>query len=70
MAARNADVPQGIRIQIRIGIHIGDIIIDDDDIFGDGVNIAVRIEKECGPGGVYLSDDAYKQVREQGRVRV
>ena len=63
MAAQNADVPQDVRIQFRIGIHVGDIIIDDNDIFGDGVNIAARIENECEPGGVYLSDDAFRQVR-------
>ena len=63
MAALNADVPQNARIYFRIGIHVGDIIIDDNDIFGDGVNIAARIENECEPGGVYLSDDAYRQVR-------
>src|SRR5215203_2524176 len=60
MAAQNVDVPHDVRIQFRIGIHVGDIIIDDDDIFGDGVNIAARIENECEPGGVYLSDDAFR----------
>jgi hypothetical protein len=44
MAALNADVPQDIRIDYRIGVHVGDIIIDDNDIFGDGVNIAARLE--------------------------
>jgi adenylate cyclase len=43
MAAQNADVPRDIRIEFRIGIHIGDIIIDDNDIFGEGVNIAARL---------------------------
>ena len=51
------------KITFRIGINVGDIIIDGSDIFGDGVNIAARIENECEPGGVYLSDDAYRQVR-------
>jgi len=51
------------KIAFRIGINIGDIIIDGDDIFGDGVNVAARVENECEPGGVYLSDDAYRQVR-------
>jgi adenylate cyclase len=54
---------EGPRIQFRVGINIGDIIIDGDDIFGDGVNLAARVENECEPGGVYLSDDAYRQVR-------
>ena len=44
MAERNADVPQDQRIEFRIGINLGDIIIEDDDIFGDGVNIAARLE--------------------------
>ena len=62
MAERTAEgaVP---RIQFRVGINVGDIIIDGDDIFGDGVNVAARVENECEPGGVYLSDDAYRQVR-------
>ena len=68
MAAQNADVPQDVRIQFRIGIHVGDIIIDDNDIFGDGVNIAARIENECEPGGVYLSDDAFRQVRNKASL--
>ena len=51
------------RIRFRIGINVGDIIIDGDDIYGDGVNIAARVENECEPGGVCLSDDAFRQVR-------
>jgi adenylate cyclase len=50
-------------IRFRIGINIGDIIIEGDDIFGDGVNVAARIENECEPGGVYLSSSAFEQVR-------
>jgi adenylate cyclase len=50
-------------ITFRIGINVGDIIIESGDIFGDGVNIAARVENECEPGGVFLSDDAYRQVR-------
>jgi len=53
----------GPRINFRIGINIGDIIIDGDDMFGDGVNVAARVENECEPGGVYLSEDAFRQVR-------
>src|SRR5258705_9182669 len=54
-------VPQSIAF--RIGINVGDVMIESDDIFGDGVNIAARVENECEPGGVFLSDDAYRQVR-------
>src|SRR5262249_38292496 len=50
-------------ISFRIGINIGDVIIDGGDIFGDGVNVAARIEAECEPGRVYLSEDAFRQVR-------
>jgi len=60
MASRNDAAP---KIAFRIGINIGDIIIDGDDIFGDGVNIAARVESECEPGGVCLSGSAYEQVR-------
>jgi adenylate cyclase len=63
MAEQNTDVPQGKRIEFRIGIHLGDIIIADDDIFGDGVNIAVRLEGIAEPGGICVSDDAHRQVR-------
>jgi len=63
MAKQNTDIPQELRIEFRIGIHVGDIIIDDDDIFGDGVNIAARLEGIADPGGVCLSDDAHRQIR-------
>jgi adenylate cyclase len=63
MAGRNGGVPPELRIEFRIGIHVGDIIIDDDDIFGDGVNIAARLEGIAEPGGVCISDDAYRQIR-------
>src|SRR6202030_3700685 len=68
MAAQNADVPQDVRIEFRIGIHVGDIIFDDNDIFGDGVNIAARLEGIAEPGGVCMSDDAYRQIR--GKVEI
>jgi adenylate cyclase len=63
MAAQNVDVPQDSRIEFRIGVHVGDIIIDDNDIFGDGVNIAARLEGIAEPGGVCISDDAHRQIR-------
>src|SRR5882672_9570200 len=68
IAAQNADVPLDVRIEFRIGIHVGDIIFDDNDIFGDGVNIAARLEGISEPGGVCISDDAYRQVR--GKVEI
>jgi adenylate cyclase len=63
MAARNSDISQHIRIEFRIGLHVGDVIIDDNDIFGDCVNIAVRLESIAEPGGVCISDDVYRQIR-------
>src|SRR5216683_60046 len=63
MAKQNTDVPQDKRIEFRIGIHVGDIIIDENDIYGDGVNIAVRLEGIAEPGGICISDDAHRQVR-------
>ena len=68
MAEQNAEVPQDARIEFRIGIHVGDVIIDDNDIFGDGVNIAARLEGIAEPGGVCISDDAYRQIR--GKVEI
>jgi len=68
MAERNASVPQDERIELRIGIHVGDIIFDDNDIFGDGVNIAARLEGIAEPGGVCISDDAQRQIR--GKVDI
>jgi adenylate cyclase len=62
MAERNASLAEDKRIELRIGIHIGDVIIEDDDIFGDGVNIAARLENSAEPGGVCVSEDAYRQV--------
>ena len=63
MAQQNTAVPPELRIEFRIGIHVGDIIIDDNDIFGDGVNIAARLEGIAEPGGVCISDDAHRQIR-------
>src|SRR5208282_5842096 len=63
MAERSAASPEDRRIEFRIGINIGDIIIDDNDIFGDGVNIAARLEGIAEPGRVCMSDDASRQVR-------
>jgi len=68
MAEQNTAVPQDQRIEFRIGIHVGDIIFDDNDIFGDGVNIAARLEGIAEPGEVCMSDDAYRQVR--GKVEI
>src|SRR5262249_29328788 len=68
MGERNAGVPPKTRIELRIGVHVGDIMIEDSDIFGDGVNIAARLESIAQPGGICISDDAYRQVR--GKIDV
>jgi adenylate cyclase len=62
-AERNAGTPAERRMEWRIGIHIGDVLIEGDDILGDGVNIAARLEGIAEPGGICLSDDAFRQVR-------
>jgi len=63
MSERNGPLPLDKRIELRIGIHVGDIIIEEGDIFGDGVNIAARLEAIAEPGGICISDDTYRQVR-------
>ena len=63
MADRNAEVSHDKRIEFRIGINVGDIILDRGDIFGDGVNVAARLEGLANPGGICISDDAQRQVR-------
>ena len=63
IALENIDVPQQAKIEFCIGIHVGDIIFDDNDIFGDGVNIAARLEGIAQPGGICISDDAQRQIR-------
>jgi len=59
-------VPSDRQMLFRIGINLGDVLIDGEDILGDGVNIAARLESIAEPGGICLSDDAYRQV--QGKV--
>ena len=63
MAERNVSVPEDRRIEFRIGINVGDIIIDEGDIYGDGVNIAARVELLASPGTICLSDNAYQQIK-------
>ena len=65
MAGRNADVPPERRIEFRIGINVGDIIIDGGDIFGDGVNVAARLEALAEPGEIWVSRMVREQVRDK-----
>ncbi len=66
VAAREADEPEDRRIAFRVGINLGDIVIDGDDILGDGVNVAARLEKLAEPGGICLSAAVFDQIK--GRV--
>ncbi len=68
MAERNKGVPGDRRIEFRIGINLGDIIIDGDDIYGDGVNIAARLEGLAEPGGICISGAAYEQLKAKVNV--
>ena len=65
MFIRNASIGQDKRIAFRIGVNVGDIIVDDGDIFGDGVNIAARLETLCEPGGLCISRAANDQIRDK-----
>jgi TolB-like protein/Flp pilus assembly protein TadD len=68
MTQRNEGIPQDRRMLFRIGINLGDILIEGDDILGDGVNVAARLEGVAEPGGICISSSAYDQVR--GKVSV
>jgi adenylate cyclase len=63
MVERNAGTPEEQQITLRVGVNLGDIITEDDDIHGDGVNIAARLEGIAEPGGICLSEDVFRQVR-------
>jgi TolB-like protein/class 3 adenylate cyclase len=63
MAERNEGIPQDRRMLFRIGINLGDILVEGDDILGDGVNVAARLEGIAEPGGICLSSSAYDHVR-------
>jgi adenylate cyclase len=66
MVERNAGVSENWRIEFRIGIHIGDVVEESDgDLTGDGVNIAARLEGVAVPGAICLSEDAYRQVKQE-----
>ncbi|MEE8505368.1 MAG: adenylate/guanylate cyclase domain-containing protein, partial [Kiloniellales bacterium] len=68
VAEREAAADEDKRLIFRIGINLGDVIVEGDDIFGDGVNIAARLEGQAEPGGICLSGDAYRQAK--GKVGV
>ena len=65
MTMHNADIPQDTRIQFRIGVNIGDVIVEDEDIFGDGVNVAARLEQLAQPGEILVSRSIFEQVQDK-----
>jgi adenylate cyclase len=65
MTSKTVDVPEDRRIAFRVGINIGDIIVEGDDIFGDGVNIAARVQEIATPGGICISSRVYEDVRDR-----
>jgi len=69
LAERNRDKPTETQIRIRIGIHIGDIVLKEGDVFGDGVNIAARLEPLAKPGGICVSQAVYDMVKAQPEFR-
>ncbi|MEY2484364.1 MAG: hypothetical protein QOH39_12 [Verrucomicrobiota bacterium] len=69
LAKRDADAPTDRQIQVRIGIHIGDVVHRGGDVYGDGVNIASRIERLASPGGICLSMDVERQIRNAVETR-
>jgi adenylate cyclase len=65
MARRNAEAPPDRRIEYRVGINIGDVIVDGEDLYGDGVNVAARLEALAEPGGVWISRAVHEHVRDK-----
>jgi adenylate cyclase len=63
LAARNAELPGDRRLQFRIGINLGDVMVEGDDLFGDGVNVAARLQALAEPGGIYISGGIYDQIK-------
>ena len=66
VAERQSEVPPERRIVFRIGVNLGDVVVEDDDLLGDGVNVAARLEQLCEPGGVLVSGTAHDHL--QGRL--
>ena len=71
MAEANRDQPADTALVFRMGLHLGDLIVDGDDLYGDGVNVAARLEAEAPPGGIVVSRTVHEAVagRLEGHVR-
>ena len=65
MISWNSDVPDDKRVLFRVGINLGDVVVEGDDLMGDGVNVAARLESIAEPGDIFLSDDAYRHARDK-----
>jgi adenylate cyclase len=65
MVGRNAEVSPEQRIEFRVGINLGDVVVENEDLLGDGVNVAARLEGIAEPGGICISDAAYQQIRDK-----
>ena len=65
MVERNDGISKELSVRFRVGVHLGDVIVEGEDIFGDGVNVAARLEGLAEENGLALSDDAYRQVRDR-----
>ena len=63
LAARNGELPKDRRLEFRIGINLGDVMVEGDDLFGDGVNVAARLQALAEPGGIYVSGGIYDQIK-------
>jgi adenylate cyclase len=63
LAARNAELAKDRRLEFRIGINLGDVMVEGDDLFGDGVNVAARLQALAEPGGIYVSGGIYDQIK-------
>ena len=66
LATRNSDISDDCKVQFRIGVNLGDVIVDRDDIYGNGVNVAARLESLADPGGICISDKVLEEI--QGKV--
>lgn len=69
MSQRNSNLPENRRMLLRVGVHLGDIMVEEDDVYGDGVNIVARLESIADKGGVCLSRQAFDQVEDKLDLR-